>query len=147
MLEHPEIGWIERTGYPSWLQEPENGVSPEMKGGQTEEWNKTQWEVHYEKRQTLINGYARRCYQPRLTVVDKIIVYHPDVHRRYLQQHPCRGCGAERFCDTPCPVYLQWYNARMAAAKVRGGRSVFGGRFEITGGDHEAAGAGGNGAG
>lgn len=20
-LEHPEIGWIERTGYPSWLQE------------------------------------------------------------------------------------------------------------------------------
>ena len=23
MLEHPEIGWIERTGYPSWLQEDE----------------------------------------------------------------------------------------------------------------------------
>lgn len=21
MLEHPEISWIERTGYPSWLQE------------------------------------------------------------------------------------------------------------------------------
>lgn len=21
MLEHPEIAWIERTGYPSWLQE------------------------------------------------------------------------------------------------------------------------------
>ena len=21
MLEHPEIGWAERTGYPSWLQE------------------------------------------------------------------------------------------------------------------------------
>ena len=21
MLEHPEIGWLERTGYPSWLQE------------------------------------------------------------------------------------------------------------------------------
>ena len=21
MLEHPEIGWYERTGYPSWLQE------------------------------------------------------------------------------------------------------------------------------
>ena len=19
-LEHPEIGWIERTGYPSWMQ-------------------------------------------------------------------------------------------------------------------------------
>ena len=23
MLEHPEIGWIERTGYPSWMQEQE----------------------------------------------------------------------------------------------------------------------------
>lgn len=23
MLEHPEIGWIERTGYPSWYQERE----------------------------------------------------------------------------------------------------------------------------
>lgn len=22
-LEHPEIGWIERTGYPSWMQESE----------------------------------------------------------------------------------------------------------------------------
>ena len=21
MLGHPEIGWIERTGYPSWMQE------------------------------------------------------------------------------------------------------------------------------
>ena len=21
MIEHPEIGWIERTGYPSWMQE------------------------------------------------------------------------------------------------------------------------------
>lgn len=21
MLEHPEIGWIEETGYPSWMQE------------------------------------------------------------------------------------------------------------------------------
>ena len=21
MLEHPEISWIERTGYPSWMQD------------------------------------------------------------------------------------------------------------------------------
>lgn len=21
MLEHPEIAWMERTGYPSWMQE------------------------------------------------------------------------------------------------------------------------------
>lgn len=37
MLEHPEIGWIERTGYPSWLQEPEEGVSPERE--EEERWN------------------------------------------------------------------------------------------------------------
>lgn len=24
MLEHPEIDWIQRTGYPSWLQERED---------------------------------------------------------------------------------------------------------------------------
>ena len=24
MLEHPEIAWIERTGYPSWMQEMDN---------------------------------------------------------------------------------------------------------------------------
>lgn len=26
-LEHPEISWIERTGYPSWMQE---GETPEV---------------------------------------------------------------------------------------------------------------------
>ena len=24
MLEHPEIAWIEQTGYPSWLQESDH---------------------------------------------------------------------------------------------------------------------------
>lgn len=23
-IEHPEIGWIERTGYPSWMQESDD---------------------------------------------------------------------------------------------------------------------------
>ena len=27
MLEHPEIGWIERTGYPSWMQEGRPGCA------------------------------------------------------------------------------------------------------------------------
>ena len=26
MLEHPEIGWIERTGYPSWAQPDEDAA-------------------------------------------------------------------------------------------------------------------------
>ena len=25
-LEHPEIGWIERTGYPSWAQPEDDDV-------------------------------------------------------------------------------------------------------------------------
>jgi hypothetical protein len=29
MLEHPEIGWIWRTGYPSWLQE-RGGACPRV---------------------------------------------------------------------------------------------------------------------
>lgn len=26
MLEHPEIGWIERTGYPSWIRDRDEDV-------------------------------------------------------------------------------------------------------------------------
>lgn len=33
MLEHPEIGWIERTGYPSWLQ-------PQPYSKEEKEWEK-----------------------------------------------------------------------------------------------------------
>ena len=29
MLEHPEIGWIERTGYPSWMQERDDSEEDE----------------------------------------------------------------------------------------------------------------------
>ena len=80
----------------------------------------SQWELDYLQRQGRINGYARRCLQPRLKVVDKILVYHPDEHRRYLQRHPCQGCPLEAICDLPCTVYLQWYNARLEAVRMRG---------------------------
>ena len=29
MLEHPEIAWMERTGYPSWMQEGEEQEEPD----------------------------------------------------------------------------------------------------------------------
>lgn len=29
MLEHSEIGWIERTGYPSWMQDDEPHEEPD----------------------------------------------------------------------------------------------------------------------
>lgn len=31
MLEHPEIGWIERTGYPSWMQGDEDAAYDEAR--------------------------------------------------------------------------------------------------------------------
>ena len=42
MLEHPEIGWIERTGYPSWMQdsreEDEDRAYEEARDRMFDEW-------------------------------------------------------------------------------------------------------------
>lgn len=77
---------------------------------------KSQWELDCLRRQEQINGYARRCFQPRVREVNKILIYHPDEFRRYLKQHPCTGCGAKPCCKTPCAAYTQWEQAK------RGGR-------------------------
>jgi hypothetical protein len=37
MLEHPEIQWIERTGYPSWMQEKGPGC-PWVDWEEEEHW-------------------------------------------------------------------------------------------------------------
>ena len=37
VLEHPEIGWIERTGYPSWMQERDEPEEDE------EEYEEADW--------------------------------------------------------------------------------------------------------
>lgn len=79
-----------------------------------------QWVLDCLRRQNDINSYARQRYQPRLRAVERILIYHPDEHRRYLRQHPCEGCIAESFCDLPCEVYLKWYNARLEAARKKG---------------------------
>ena len=95
--------------------------APKVKGGVTMNRPLSQWESNYLHRQQCINDYAKHCCQPRLRPVDKILVYHPDEHRRYLQQHPCAQCRASSCCDLPCAVYLQWYTARVQAAGVRAG--------------------------
>lgn len=38
MLEHPEIGWIERTGYPSWLQPKDNDCEDDWDYEDGDEW-------------------------------------------------------------------------------------------------------------
>ena len=47
----------------------------------------------------------------------KFCYVHPDEVKRYLQRSPCKSCSADKNCDIPCRVYLQWYNARMEAAR------------------------------
>ena len=75
------------------------------------------WESNYLQRQAAINGYARKCWEPKLKSVHKLLIYHPDEHRRYLRNSPCTTCAGEAHCDQACEVYLQWYNAKLEAAR------------------------------
>ena len=83
------------------------------------ERTRPQWEIDCLQRQDGINAYVHKTYQPRVRETQKFLVFHPDEHRRYLQQHPCGGCPAENFCDQPCEAYLRWYNARLEAARKK----------------------------
>ena len=76
-----------------------------------EKW-KSQWQLDCLKRQEHINNYLRMHYQPRLRQVDKILVYHPDEFRRYLNQNPCDGCKVKPCCNQVCEAYRQWEQAR-----------------------------------
>lgn len=40
MLQDPEIGWIERTGYPSWMQ-PKRDLDV---NDEEEDWDEEEWE-------------------------------------------------------------------------------------------------------
>ena len=62
---------------------------------------------------------------------DKLLVYHPGEYRRYLVQHPCTDCPVAAFCDLPCQVYLNWYNARMQAARIRAAGEMQDTRYKI----------------
>lgn len=43
ILEHPEIGHIERTGYPSWMQErDEDGDDDDYYDNQEDEWDESE---------------------------------------------------------------------------------------------------------
>lgn len=78
------------------------------------------WEIRYRYRQKQINAYAEKA---RITKVvlpvpkNKFCYDHPDAVRRWLKQSPCTGCNAEAVCDTACPAYLRWYDARMKIAR------------------------------
>lgn len=47
MLEHPEIAWIERTGYPSWMQEEDEVLNDE---DDEEDYESEAWGDEFEDR-------------------------------------------------------------------------------------------------
>lgn len=55
-LEHPEITWIERTGYPSWMQEGESEV---LNDEDDEDYEREFWGDEFE------DGDCDRCYEER----------------------------------------------------------------------------------
>ena len=79
------------------------------------------WLIRYRYRQKQINACARKLFeQPSPPPPVKYFTYsHPDDVRRFLRTHPCKGCPLEPTCDTPCGLYLHWYNARIELARRR----------------------------
>ena len=77
------------------------------------------WEIRYRYRQKQINAYAKQAYLAKVKPLpeNKFCYSHPDEVGRWLKESPCTGCNAEAFCDTACPVYLRWYDARMQIAR------------------------------
>lgn len=79
------------------------------------------WQIRYRYRQKQINAYARKLLQAKNTEQIKFVYQHPDMIRRYLSEGPCKGCKAESACNTPCPAYLQWWDARMEIIRKKVG--------------------------
>lgn len=60
------------------------------------------------------NTYPARVYRVQKTMKRKKFTYeHPDIIRRYLEKGPCEKCQREKSCETPCPAYWGWWDARM----------------------------------
>ena len=79
----------------------------------------TDWKNQYLDRQKAINLYAKKVCRPPEPDNTKFHYLHPDEHRQYLRHSPCEKCAIKELCDTPCGVYLQWYDARMAWIRGR----------------------------
>lgn len=79
------------------------------------------WRIRYRYMQKQINAFARSLLQAKTTEETMFVYQHPDVIRRYLADGPCKGCKAESVCDTPCPAYLRWWDARMQITRKKVG--------------------------
>ena len=84
----------------------------------------SQWIKRYRYRQKQINAYAKQAYSTEPsgmgTKTTTHFVYpHPDDTRRYLRHRPCDSCKMDATCDTPCRIYLRWWDARMEWLKIK----------------------------
>lgn len=82
------------------------------------------WKKRYRYRQKQINAFAKKACVVKVRPLpkNKFCYDHPDDVRRWLRTSPCTGCEAEAVCDTACPAYLRWYDARMQIAR----RKIYG---------------------
>lgn len=71
------------------------------------------WRTRYRYRQKQINAYARKITPGPDCDADRLWLYDRDKYLRWLEHGPCRWCQAADHCDTPCPAYWQWWDARM----------------------------------
>lgn len=76
------------------------------------------WKMRYRYRQKQINAFGKGLYQKKESTQKVWAYQHPDDARRYLADGPCKGCKAEPVCETPCPAYIRWWDARMTALKI-----------------------------
>lgn len=79
------------------------------------------WRIRYRYRQKQINAYGRKLMQGGSGETSVFVYPHPDETRRYLADGPCKACKAESVCDTPCPAYLRWWDARMQITRKKVG--------------------------
>lgn len=60
--------------------------------------------------------YGKSLYRKGLSG-EKFYYEHPERIRRYLREGVCAHCPANKVCDTPCPIYWRWWDARMEFTK------------------------------
>ena len=75
------------------------------------------WQIRYRYRQKQVNAYAKKARQKYFAT--RFVYQHPDDTRRYLREWPCGKCDKEQECDIPCTKYLNWYDVRMQALKIK----------------------------
>lgn len=80
-----------------------------------------EWERQFQSRQKRINAFARQYLCPGGSA-DTFVVMHPEEYRRFLRKGPCGDCPVSHFCNSPCRVYLKWYDTRMELFRGRLGK-------------------------